>query len=316
MKFLVLETYESFSIVLSEDGKFLTVANLGYEVGQKVTNVYEIQTDSTLNIGTKNIIEFSNKEIANNKIKNLSERNKTNKLLYLFGVMAACFAIFLGINYQIANSFAGTVYMSINPKIKIDVNKADKVMNLEALNSDGKNLISEYQYKNKKLENVIDELLDKSITIGYLKKNGKINIKVQSDLKWKKDKEEKLDIHLKNYLKNKLNIKIKIDDDLDENQNESPKINLPINKNNIIETKKENPIKSNHEIKIKNKPINNDNDLDDDDDDDNDDDDSVDDNSNDRDSNNDDSDDNSDDDNSDDDDSDDKDSDDKDSDDD
>ena len=43
MSYMVLECHPGYAVVLDEDGAFLKVANLHYEVGQMVTDVVPMQ---------------------------------------------------------------------------------------------------------------------------------------------------------------------------------------------------------------------------------------------------------------------------------
>lgn len=74
MKYMVMECHKSFAIVLDEDGNFLKVANLRYQVGQTVYDVIEMNT--------------SKNEETIPKVINL------RKLAYAVAAMAACFSLF------------------------------------------------------------------------------------------------------------------------------------------------------------------------------------------------------------------------------
>jgi len=43
MNYIVMETNLSYAVVLDEKGRFKKVANLNYEVGQKINDVYEMK---------------------------------------------------------------------------------------------------------------------------------------------------------------------------------------------------------------------------------------------------------------------------------
>ena len=46
MKYMVMECHLSYAVVLDENGSFLKVANMRYEVGQTVENVVEMPPKS------------------------------------------------------------------------------------------------------------------------------------------------------------------------------------------------------------------------------------------------------------------------------
>ena len=47
MKYLVMESRPSYAVVLDEEGRFLKVANLGYQVGQRVDTVIGFQEETS-----------------------------------------------------------------------------------------------------------------------------------------------------------------------------------------------------------------------------------------------------------------------------
>ena len=58
--------------------------------------------------------------------------------------------------------------MTINPEVRIDVDRDEMVVGLDGVNDDGADLISGYVYDDKSLELVMDELVDRAIEMGYL----------------------------------------------------------------------------------------------------------------------------------------------------
>ena len=66
MKYLVMEIHPGYAVVLDEEGRFIKAANLHYEIGQKVTDIIEMQ------------------------VSNTSPRRKTGKIITGIAAMAAC----------------------------------------------------------------------------------------------------------------------------------------------------------------------------------------------------------------------------------
>ena len=56
MNYLVMECHSGYAVVLAENGRFLKVANINYEVGQKVPYVLELkeQEDDQRRSGARN----------------------------------------------------------------------------------------------------------------------------------------------------------------------------------------------------------------------------------------------------------------------
>lgn len=72
--------------------------------------------------------------------------------------------------------------MDINPSIKIELNKDNKVVNIYALNDDAKDVISS-NYKEKSLDDVLKNITDNLVTKDYFKKDTTIIINVTGSIK-------------------------------------------------------------------------------------------------------------------------------------
>ena len=57
--------------------------------------------------------------------------------------------------------------MQINPDVQMSVNRFDRVVGLEGLNEDGKELIKGYRAYGKGMQTVSDELADRTVELGY-----------------------------------------------------------------------------------------------------------------------------------------------------
>ena len=83
---------------------------------------------------------------------------------------------------------ASSITMDINPSIKIELNKDNKVVNIYALNEDAKDIISE-DYKEKTLDDVIKNITDNLKNKDYFKEDATIIINVTGSIKSEKVKE-------------------------------------------------------------------------------------------------------------------------------
>lgn len=162
--YLVLENHYSYSLVLSEDGKFLRVANLGYEVGEMTDRVYILK---------ENISPMK------------AKRGK--KVFEPILALAAClvFALVGVFSSDLLGPRAyGTVYMSINPEISIDLKKDDTVISLTGLNEDGKILAEGLAYEGEKLDDLLDDIYERAAELGFLD-SGRVYIKIDGkDESW------------------------------------------------------------------------------------------------------------------------------------
>ena len=94
-----------------------------------------------------------------------------SRILSLKRIIIACTAAFLlivGLGaavYQIPETY---VELSVNPSIKIVVNRFDRVLNVEGLNADGENLIQGMSYKNLAFTEAYRRLLNRLDNNGWL----------------------------------------------------------------------------------------------------------------------------------------------------
>lgn len=182
MSYLVMECHTSYAVVLDEQGRFLKVANLNYEVGQRVERVIEIQ-----------VLE--------------SASQSRSGRLAPFIAAAACFClVFLGAWQFLLNPF-GTVRMQINPDVMMSVNRLGYVVDLEGLNEDGEVLVAGVGTFGKKVDVLSDELADRAVQMGYLQEGGKISLTVDSShAGWKSATEELLVLELEVHLQNSVSV--------------------------------------------------------------------------------------------------------------
>ena len=142
MKYMVMECHPGYAVVLSDDGNFLKVANMHYEVGQTVADVIEMQYP-------------------------LPEKKKKSRWIYTIAATAACLALIITSVFRMGHGTAyASVYMRINPEVRIDVTRDDLVVGLDGVNEDGEKLADNYNFTEKKLDQVMDELVDKAADQG------------------------------------------------------------------------------------------------------------------------------------------------------
>ena len=190
MKYIVMECHLSYAVVLDENGRFLKVANRHYEVGQTVTDIIEMQVPQSV-----------------------PQKKKTNKWMYSLAAMAACLMLVVTSVFQIGQMTYASVYMTINPEVRIDVNRNDVVVGLDGINPDGDDLITGYDYRKKDLDLVMDELVDRAIDMGYLHEGGQISLVLDADSdEWVIAHSDTLTSNLNEHLNEKLSVTIEVTD--------------------------------------------------------------------------------------------------------
>ena len=192
MKYLVMECTLGYAVVLDNDGRFLRVPNLGYEVGQELEYVEAFSA-------TDEPSDYKFRASESVPTENSNKRKIIFSMKKWIAV-AACFCI-LVLGGTLWSIPAGTVRIKINPDVQITVNRFDRVVKIEGLNEDGKKLISGYNPYGKDTKTVSDYLADKAFEMGYLKKGGHIAVAADSKRTgWKKSMEDKILIELETHM--------------------------------------------------------------------------------------------------------------------
>ena len=169
MKYLVLEVHPGYAVLLDTEGRFVRAANLGYTVGETVTDIVIMRENAGSRFG------------------------RTVKLVS--GIAAAACVCLVGaglyLGYYVPNyAEYGTVAMEINPGIRMTLSRTGRVLDLEGINADGEALASGYEFRGKPEKTVADELADRAVAMGYLSDGGEIILAVSAeDTVWRDDTE-------------------------------------------------------------------------------------------------------------------------------
>ncbi len=135
MKGIVVEINEKTAVVMTDDGIFSKIRNQNYEIGQTITVKKWITAGSRFAAGAA-------------------------------GLAAAIVLCTIGsYAYYTPTDY---VSMDINPSIAYTVNRFDRILDTKALNDDGKEILSELNLNNKKIDDALKETLDRLATSGYL----------------------------------------------------------------------------------------------------------------------------------------------------
>lgn len=198
MKYLVMESANSYAVLLDEQGRFVTSANLGYEIGDTVTNPV-ILLDKPL--------------------EKVEGRSKvTNRVLTAIVAIAAMILLVFGISYyqQTIKPYT-SIYMAINPEVEMVLNKSGKVIDVTGTNEDGRTIVESYDYKGKNKSLITNELVSRAIEMGYLAEGGYVSIAIDTP-----DEAlfEQYGIDLRRDLEERTGITIEITDM--ENRNQRP----------------------------------------------------------------------------------------------
>ena len=167
MNYLVLETHPAYAVVLDEEGRFLKAANLHYRVGDTVQDIVELRIPR-------------------------EKRPALWKPLAGAAGLAACLCLVFFGYYQPNFTPYGALRIQINPDVELTLSRTDRVLGLEGLNADGRELIGGYDYSGKDREDVTEELVERAIDMGYLSDGETVSITVtSSDAGWQAREEQK-----------------------------------------------------------------------------------------------------------------------------
>ena len=181
MSYLVMECHPAYAVVLDEQGRFVRVPNLGYEVGQRLDDV--VTFDAA-------VLSF----------EQTRPRRARRGLAAALAAAACLCALVIG-GFAVWQTPIGTVHMSINPEVDIDVNHFDRVVGLEGDNEDGEKLVEGFSYYGRTIDEVSDDLAVRAKEQGYLVPGGTIQITVESDdEEWRIATEDRLIIELEVHL--------------------------------------------------------------------------------------------------------------------
>lgn len=188
MKYMVMELHPGYAVVMDENGKFSKVANMRYAVGQTVTDVTPVAIP-----------------------KKTTNRNKVIRWVTAAAAVAACLLMVMLPSLMPKASAYASVYMTINPEVRIDVDQKDRVIGISGENADGDTLISGYRFQKKSLDVVVDELVNRAVSMGFLKQGGKVSISLEAeDADWIAAHHDTIRAQLDEHLSDDLEVEVEV----------------------------------------------------------------------------------------------------------
>lgn len=159
MRYMVMECHFSYAVVLDEEGRFLKVANMHYEVGQTLIEVIELIEPPAPTVPLK----------------------RKSGHIYSLITAAACLVLAFTIMFQLGQRPHASIYFSVNPEVRIDVDRKNMVVKTEGLNEEGKVLLQGRSYRGKPVEQVMNELVSSTIEEQYLQYGGRVHLLLESE---------------------------------------------------------------------------------------------------------------------------------------
>ncbi len=166
MKVLIIEVNENVSTVLNDDGEFMEVSTQdGWQCGMEVD--CEIPKEECA------VLEYPAKE------KSFSLK----RIAAIAASVAACLLIAFSIQFLYSNLNTVTTYVevSINPAVRISMNKNGKVIAVDGINNDGTELVSKLNNTNR-ISDELFQIINQAVDDGYFSSDNKqVSIVVSDD---------------------------------------------------------------------------------------------------------------------------------------
>ncbi len=167
MRYMVMEVYPTIVILLDEDGRWYKAANRDYEVGQSVFDPILMPEDT--------VIERTDRSAW---IRPL--RRATAAL----GAIAAVLVFFVVFQIATFNTvLSSSIYMSVNPRVVLQLNEDGAVIDAHALNPDGEELLDGYPAKRRDKNRVIRDLARRANDMGLLSQGDTLTLDIDADEK-------------------------------------------------------------------------------------------------------------------------------------
>lgn len=139
MKAVIVEVHDKFAIALNNRGEFIKIKNTG-----RLNVGYEVEVPTkVINLDFKRVSRIAQAAAA---------------IVVLLGLSLGAYA------YNTPYSY---VNIDINPSLEITVNIFDRIIDVRGINEDGKGLLTNVSYKNKKLDEGVKTVLNTAVEEGY-----------------------------------------------------------------------------------------------------------------------------------------------------
>lgn len=156
-----MECFDSYAVLIDEEGRFVKSANMGYEVGATVQNPVLMMDEPMIKDQTKSKVPI--------------------RLVSGLVAIAAMITLFFGYTFYQEN-FAPytTIFMAINPEVEMVLNKKGEVLEVNGTNEDGRILAENYEIISNDKTAVANDLVDRAIELGFLADGGRVSIAIDT----------------------------------------------------------------------------------------------------------------------------------------
>ncbi len=178
VKYIVMECHEAYAVLMDEESRFVNAANLGYTVGQTVTDPV--------------LMDYG-----------VEETRRKHRIIMTVATAAACLTIICGSGYYYyATNYKtySTVIISSDAGVKMNLNRKGKVISLESTSPQGAEILSDYSGKGKDKNDAISDILEIGLSKGYINDGETVSVYISDKGKdsfdsLRKELENALDEH-------------------------------------------------------------------------------------------------------------------------
>ena len=155
MKYMIMECHTSYAVLLDENGCFWKAANRRYQIGQTVEDPVLMREAGA------------------------GKRMKLRAVMAA-AVAAACFLLAFTGYYRDYMVMETAVYLTINPSVRMELNRKGQVMNVSGINEDGRKLLEGYRQGSRERLTVAKELIGRAAQMGYLSAGGTVVVDIDA----------------------------------------------------------------------------------------------------------------------------------------
>lgn len=154
------------------------------DLENKIASAFDdIVPKDTFDKISKKIVSASSEERT---VISMTEKKANNKIRYFISVAAACILLVAGVSGGVyySNNVAveSIIGIDVNPGIEIEVNKNDRVIDVNAVNEDGVKVLDSMDLKDTELKVAVNAIIGSMVSQGYVApENSSILVTVQND---------------------------------------------------------------------------------------------------------------------------------------
>lgn len=222
MKYLVMEKQRSYVVLLDENGEFRYAANLNYDIGETITDPVLME------------------EPPKQKTKVIPFPVKATAITTVVAAIAAIAFIFIRGGQQapaeptLPPTVATSVYVSINPEVRMDIDENGEIIELAGINAEGRELVAEAT-KDATRQEALTELVKASVNKNYLEAGGLVKVGIDTDSAHYKQYSKEFEETLETLKQEEVDFTYEIVDIRNPQPKEEPKAEEPVEDDDDVE---------------------------------------------------------------------------------